>query len=184
MEPPLTTTAPSAGRVTEFPTALVTSLFTEPPTFRPSPRSPVVDTSDFFIEYSVLTNDSPTDEQVNSLLVFTNEYVNNFLKMNVTEYVVESFDSSLYDLVVTPASIDPPTTTTPATIRLVFKTTVIIAEESPFIPTASDIDFDIARAFETDTTFLDFLVSVVQEFPDTPFSKTIRAQWSVIDLGG
>jgi hypothetical protein len=142
------TTSPTTNAPTSAPSPAVGVVTTSPST------SGGVRTTDFYIEYRVLSNDEPAEEVVQDLIDFTNDYVTNFLQTEVSEYSVEKFESTLFELDTTPSPLNPPDRDQPATIRITFDTLVIIAADSPLQPKATQVDEDIARAFEVGTSFV------------------------------
>jgi hypothetical protein len=166
---------------------LGTTTPTTAPTLTPNTAAttlaPTDDSSfatDFLIDFRVVTSDEPSDQEVQDLVTFTNAYVSEFLTSMITEYSVESFNSTLFDLTLIPSTSDPPTTVAPARIRITFDTLVIISADSPIMPTVQQIDSDIAKAFQNGSTFFDYLTMVVDEFRNTPFGYVFGADWMVI----
>jgi hypothetical protein len=146
--------------------------------------SGVFRTNDFYIEYRVLTNDVPTDQQSQDIVDFTNDYVNEFFRTTITDYTVELFTSVLFEEINTASDVDPPTRDQPARIRLVFDTSLTLADNSPSVPTIDQVNTDLARAFENGTTFLTYLTQMIAAFPDTPYGTTFGADWQVITQVG
>jgi hypothetical protein len=169
-EPTVATDSPSE-RVSSTPSVL--------PSATPTVGSEVIRTNDFYLEFLVLTNDEPTDEDVQKVIDFTNSHLTSFFRTNVTEYQVESFNCTLLNLTLTPSASEPPTMEQPASIRISFNPAVTLAPNSPN-PTFSQVDDDMERAFETGTTFYSFLVMLLSQLRGTPFETTFEALWRTI----
>ena len=152
--------APTVGP-TNSPTAIPAPAPTRPPDERTVPLSP------WRLEYALTSNEDPSDGDFSEAIAVTREYLQEFMVSFFRFSEDVNFESM--EVISTGTSIDP--------VTIDFSTTIEFADDSTFIPSASELDVLLASAFQQPTVQTYLLL--LRNLPlSDPFQTTVTVAQS------